>query len=677
MTARYYLFILIAAALFFTGCVEQKQQYVRDGKSYGSTSGTFRGRWWNYYERGRSFSDGKFYQEAIADFKKAIEGREKDQWRSRTYGMHFIDYFPHRELGIVYYNLKDYNTAITELENSVNNAPSAKGHYFLNKARSAKIKHESLDRSAPQLTLQSSSTQELTKSFTKTVKGVAYDDMFIGSIQVGDQKIPMELAVRKKIFNAEVPLAEGENIIKVIASDLAGKSTEKELSIFCDRRGPQVEVESITVQGNEATVIGNVSDNKQLASLTINNIPWPVSGSAPGYNFKVAVPNEKITIVATDGAGNVTRAFVRREEFGVQQQSYPQLAALDMPMQASSHSQVVSDAPRLLFAAKQAVMQDTDPPYIRLEDLGTEEETFEDMLLIEGQVSDISLLIYITINGEPIMNRKGKRIFFSQLKKLKKGINEFHIVAADEHGNKISKTIKVTRNIQKIKQIGSRMSVAVLPFEQKSEPSPLGDIIHDQLLDSFIEQGRFKLVERKKIEAILRELKLSNTDLVNPDEAVKLGKIVAAQTMLAGTVIETPDSVEIIGRLIDTETATILASNDIFGEEKGLASLGNLLDSLAYKFKRDFPLIEGILLEVRDGSVLIDAGTEKQLKPSTRFICYREGPPIKHPVTGKLIGTEPQILGKLKVEEVFEGFSKAEILDQESSFTVSDKVIAQ
>ena len=58
--------LAVLTALFVSGCAEQKDQYTRDGNEYGTTSGSFRGRWWNYYERGRSFSDGRFHKEANA-----------------------------------------------------------------------------------------------------------------------------------------------------------------------------------------------------------------------------------------------------------------------------------------------------------------------------------------------------------------------------------------------------------------------------------------------------------------------------------------------------------------------------------------------------------------------------------------------------------------------------------
>ncbi|MDW7774130.1 MAG: hypothetical protein SCH71_14685 [Desulfobulbaceae bacterium] len=674
-TAACYCFGLVISILFIAGCAGQQGDYLRDGTEYGRTSGSFTGSWWNYYERGCSFADGRFYREAIADFEKAIAGREKDQWRAATHGMNVIDYFPHRELGIVYYQRKEYGKAVAELENSVADAPSAKGHYFLNMARAAKIKREGLDRSAPDLMLQASSSQEITKKFSKVVTGVADDDTYIGEIMVDRYRVPVEPAQQKKVFSIEVPLVEGENNIRVAATDLAGRSTEKFLSIYSDRRGPQIEIANVIVHPNQAMVTGNISDDKQLVSLRINNRNWPITGFSSTYNFRVTVPEEEITIVAADRAGNITRAIVRRDEFAPDRKNYPQLAMPDMPITPEGISESDADEPLLLSLSDSS---DSEPPYIRIENLGPEEEeTFEDMLLIEGQVIDTSLLVYISINGEPILNRNGKRVYFSKVKKLDEGINNFHIIAADEHGNKISKRIKVTRKIHPLKQTGSRMSMAILPFGGKGDNSGPDDAFHDQLFDSFMEQGRFRLIEREKTAAILRDLEPSRTDLLDPGEAATIGRLVDAQSVLVGTVIESPDSVEIIGRLIHADTAAILAVHDIYAEEKGPAALGSLLESLAFKFKSEFPLIEGILLEVKDNTALIDAGSDKQIKPGMVFLCYREGPSIKHPVTGRPVGQEPRILGKLMVEEVYETSSRAQIVEREYGFVVSDKVISQ
>ena len=46
---------------------------------------------------------GRYFDQAAGDLNAALEQRGRDQRMARTYGMHFVDYFPHRELGIIYF----------------------------------------------------------------------------------------------------------------------------------------------------------------------------------------------------------------------------------------------------------------------------------------------------------------------------------------------------------------------------------------------------------------------------------------------------------------------------------------------------------------------------------------------------------------------------------------------
>ena len=52
-------------------------KYLKDGVQYGVVKGLFRERWWNFYERGLSFSAGGFWNEAVADFAEAL----RQDWR--------------------------------------------------------------------------------------------------------------------------------------------------------------------------------------------------------------------------------------------------------------------------------------------------------------------------------------------------------------------------------------------------------------------------------------------------------------------------------------------------------------------------------------------------------------------------------------------------------------------
>src|SRR3990172_2105807 len=67
---------LVLALIFGAACaVEMGKVYVKDGKEYGTVSGTFRDKWWNHYERGKSYLDGEFYDDAVTDFRQPIRHR--------------------------------------------------------------------------------------------------------------------------------------------------------------------------------------------------------------------------------------------------------------------------------------------------------------------------------------------------------------------------------------------------------------------------------------------------------------------------------------------------------------------------------------------------------------------------------------------------------------------------
>jgi hypothetical protein len=83
----------LVCLLCLAGCaVERGTVYVKDGARYGVISGwTWRGSWWDFYERGSSYATGEFCR--MPWFSAAIAQRQQDQRNARTYGMHFVDYF--------------------------------------------------------------------------------------------------------------------------------------------------------------------------------------------------------------------------------------------------------------------------------------------------------------------------------------------------------------------------------------------------------------------------------------------------------------------------------------------------------------------------------------------------------------------------------------------------------
>ena len=135
--SSHYSFLVLILLFTLSACAAQvpRPSYTKEGKAYGKVRGAFRHKWWNYYERGLSFADGRFFEEAVRDLKLAIAKREKDQRMARTYGMHFIDYFPRRELGIVYYQMGDMEAAKAELSRSLSQYPTAKARFYLDRVQ--------------------------------------------------------------------------------------------------------------------------------------------------------------------------------------------------------------------------------------------------------------------------------------------------------------------------------------------------------------------------------------------------------------------------------------------------------------------------------------------------------------------------------------------------------------
>lgn len=137
---------ILAVVLLFAGCASQQEdaRYEKDGVQYGTTKGVFRGRWWSYYERGTSFLAGKFYDEALRDFEEALRGRNRDSWRARTYGLHFVEFFPNRELGATLFHLGRLDEAETYLNRSLGEVDTERARFYLDEIKRARIANGSL-----------------------------------------------------------------------------------------------------------------------------------------------------------------------------------------------------------------------------------------------------------------------------------------------------------------------------------------------------------------------------------------------------------------------------------------------------------------------------------------------------------------------------------------------------
>jgi len=663
------LVILLSALSWCMGCATQTSDsvYTKEGKEYGKVKGAFRHRWWNYYEQALSFSDGEFHKEAISNLNIAIEQRPEDQRMARTYGMHFVDYFPHREAGIVYYRMGELTAAQGELELSLSQYPSAKARFYLDRVRKALIEREGIEAKPPRLVLDFQNGEIWTRDDLVTISGVAEDERYVAGVSIMDISLFLEQAQAKVPFKKSLQLPQGRHEVAVEARNLLGKKTSRSVVIRVDREGPVITVEKIeedlTAPEGGIVISGSVYDESGVLQLLLNGEPLRgMSGTEVSFRQLVPKTRKELELVARDRLGNETSATIPLDLSGRVRPPI-RLALADS-----------GEMPLVLAASPGG--KDTRPPEIKLKGWTDSQTVFLDKIYIEGQVVDESTIESLAINKAPVLRRKGQNIFFGHLAELREGDNEILIEAKDQAGNLAEKKITVKRKVPQALQLQERLSLTVLPFEQNGAVSASSLSFQDRLIDSLVNQNRFRLVERTKLDVILQEQKLSGTELIDKSTALRLGKLVAAQSIVTGSIVETRTGTEIVARLVDTETSEVLASEDVYDEVKDPAGLRVLAEGMAVKFHRAFPLLDGLVLQQRGNAIFTDLGQDK-IKLNRRLLVFKEEP-LKHPVTGKILGADHVIVGRARVSQVMPEMSKADLLDgKPEAVKPQDKVITE
>ena len=444
--STYLLLLTLISSGLGTGCnTPPDKKYFKDGKQYGEVKGLFRERWWNFYQRGSSFLEGGFYTEAIADFKEALKQRDRDQRRARTYGMHYIEYFPHRELGASYYHAGDYQKAAQELEASLSAVDSGRAKYYLNETRRAILKTSKTATTLPRISVTSGADQEITNRPTIRVAGVVEADAYARTIAINDEPLFIELAQKQLAFSQEIKLKRGINHIAITSSDLLGKAAEKTVAVTADFEGPLLYINN-AVNGGEIAessfnLQGSLSDVSGITGLKINEhaISYHRERNAVFIHPMQLAPGiNRITLQATDIAGNTTTGELNL----ISTAGHVQKNTLRTYASAVRHTEktpirlalrgdsVLDTGAHRLFAA--AVPEQPEAAVrITLKELADSQTVFCDTIYIDGSVTSAAEITSVKINGSPLSVKPGRTIFFNQLIELKPGENKLSVRAQD------------------------------------------------------------------------------------------------------------------------------------------------------------------------------------------------------------------------------------------------------
>ncbi|MBC8385569.1 MAG: hypothetical protein H8E57_08650 [Candidatus Cloacimonetes bacterium] len=228
-----------------------------------------------------------------------------------------------------------------------------------------------------------------------------------------------------------------------------------------------------------------------------------------------------------------------------------------------------------------------------------------------------------------------------------------------------------------VTQVGSRLSVAVLPFEGKGDAENLSKSVTDKMITQLVNLRRFRVIERNALEDVMKEQKFSLSGMVDENTAVELGKLVGADVIIFGSIICEENYGKVNARVIDTQTSETIVAKEASAENTKIDNIEKLVENVAIMIYNDLPLVEGNVVNVEEGMVYIDIGNQEGVRKGTKCVAFKEGKEIIHPTTKEVLGRNVKKLGEIIVVQVQEKMAIARIIDKEGDIKLGDKVVVK
>jgi len=201
---------------------------------------------------------------------------------------------------------------------------------------------------------------------------------------------------------------------------------------------------------------------------------------------------------------------------------------------------------------------------------------------IIGGIGIITCLIFVIIYFLDDQSGKTKEISekidntSSEINKNIKDVKE--IVSGDAELKNMSNTgdLTVVKELnERTKHIDAKR-LAIIYFENTSEEKKLDKLkkgLAGMLISDLSNIYMLDIVERDRLEEILKEQKLQKSKGFDPSTATKVGKLLGAEIILTGAYFEMYGSFRIDARFIDIETGEILKSEGVDGSAENFFKL--------------------------------------------------------------------------------------------------------
>jgi len=264
---------------------------------------------------------------------------------------------------------------------------------------------------------------------------------------------------------------------------------------------------------------------------------------------------------------------------------------------------------------------------------------------------------------------------------------------------------------------GPKLWVGVMEFENRAPNArvaewQIGTGMADQLVTALVQAGRFNVLERERLQQIMKEQDFAQTDRAAEGEFAQTGQLLRCQYLIRGVITEfqyeegkqgsglhTPWGVTLGGsasygyvavdlRMVDTSSGQVVSAVKAEGRAQGQwvsfsvhqagwgfgssnfakTPIGQAVRAcIDHAVKQ---ICEGlakqpyytVVLAVEEGKVLLAGGREVGMSPGLRFVLKSRKPDLVNPVTGERIARYERA-GMIQVESVEDQFSTAVILE--------------
>jgi TolB-like protein len=122
------------------------------------------------------------------------------------------------------------------------------------------------------------------------------------------------------------------------------------------------------------------------------------------------------------------------------------------------------------------------------------------------------------------------------------------------------------------------LTVAVLDFDSdQRELAPSARQITDLFIAGLSSTPDLIVVERARLDQALSEMALGISGIVRPDAAARIGRLIGAQTLIAGRLFRSGDDLIVVVRAIGTETGRLVAERAALPAHAPTGRLAELL----------------------------------------------------------------------------------------------------